>query len=229
MHDENRDELAALIEDAARTMAARDERAAAEGRLGPCARCAKETRFRTPWTANSTCAPCRQETIQGAYEVDEKRLAIPKSYRVTSADELVTRGLSAKVVAMADAAWSKDWLVVHGARSGAGKSSLAGYMACRRIASNLRDVAWLPAYKLSGSTWKADDGWTTVDLLIIDDLGAERDFKSSLVPEIVEERRAHDMATWFTTAFDGQQLADKYGEHVARRVYGRSTAILIKG
>ena len=70
---------------------------------------------------------------------------------------------------------------------------------------------------------------TSADLLVLDDLGTERNIPSNPVPDIIFERHAEGRATWVTTWMTRLQLAERYGDGVARRVFERAVVIDCNG
>lgn len=64
------------------------------------------------------------------------------------------------------------------------------------------------------------------ELLLLDDLGQERQTQNNAVPDVILQRHADDVPTWVTTGEDWPQLAAKYGGGVARRL--REGALVIR-
>ena len=63
------------------------------------------------------------------------------------------------------------------------------------------------------------------DLLIVDDLGTERDITLSAVPDVIHERHLEGLALWVTTWCTRAQLESRYGDGIARRVLERSIVV----
>lgn len=64
-----------------------------------------------------------------------------------------------------------------------------------------------------------------VDLLLLDDLGNERQTQTNATPDVILQRYEDDLRTWVTTGETSQQLAAKYGAGVARRVFERALVV----
>jgi len=54
--------------------------------------------------------------------------------------------------------------------------------------------------------------------LLLDDLGKDADIKSNPVPAIIGERHDEERVTWITTELSPIQIAERYGEGIARRI-----------
>ena len=66
-------------------------------------------------------------------------------------------------------------------------------------------------------------------LLIIDDLGSERDTANNAVPDILFHRHEEDLPTWVTTGKTKKQIAEMYGGGIARRLFEDETRIVVIG
>ncbi len=55
-------------------------------------------------------------------------------------------------------------------------------------------------------------------VLLLDDLGKDADIKSNPVPAIIGERHDEERVTWITTELSPIQIAERYGEGIARRI-----------
>ena len=55
-------------------------------------------------------------------------------------------------------------------------------------------------------------------VLLLDDLGKDADIKSNPVPAIIGERHDEVRVTWITTELSPMQIAERYGEGIARRI-----------
>jgi hypothetical protein len=56
-------------------------------------------------------------------------------------------------------------------------------------------------------------------LLVLDDLGSERNTALNAVPDILAERAYLGRPTWVTTWMTAEQVAQRYGDGIARRLY----------
>jgi len=141
--------------------------------------------------------------------------------------------------------------VVHGllkGNAGVGKSHIANGILIRiQKDSDYRMttmfVDWqllLSQYKSGMSDGQADvkakvaatlDQMAKADVVVIDDLGSERDtdFNSDLANEIFRQRE--DKNTIITTNLGGQELRKRYGDRVISRMsaHGEGNSIAIKG
>lgn len=63
------------------------------------------------------------------------------------------------------------------------------------------------------------------DLLIVDDLGTERDITLSAVPDVIHERHLEGLALWVTTWCTRDKLEARYGDGIARRVLERAIVL----
>jgi DNA replication protein DnaC len=63
------------------------------------------------------------------------------------------------------------------------------------------------------------------DLLLLDDLGSERNIPSNPIPDVLFERHAQDKATWITTWMQPEDVRQRYGDGIARRVFERAAII----
>jgi len=116
----------------------------------------------------------------------------------------------------------------------AGKTSLAVAMLRRRVSQSGIPAAFLPAYKLGVARLQHAaahgepeivDRAMTMPLVLLDDLGCERDLAMSPIPDIIFERHAANRPTWVTTGLTSQQLVKRYGTGVVGRVFDRAKII----
>ncbi len=66
----------------------------------------------------------------------------------------------------------------------------------------------------------------SANLLLVDDIGQERQTQNNAVPDVLLSRHADDLQTWITTGETMEQLAAKYGGGVARRI--REGALVVR-
>lgn len=62
-------------------------------------------------------------------------------------------------------------------------------------------------------------------LLLLDDLGNERQTQNNAVPDVVMARHHADVPTWFSTGETREQIAAKYGGGVMRRIFDGALVI----
>lgn len=122
--------------------------------------------------------------------------------------------------------------------AGSGKTSLAVALfrdvVTTRPAVQSRHMRFAHAFRLSTARAQhslGDGEAPTIDkamhasLLLIDDLGNERKTELSAVPDVLFERHAEELATWITTAFEPAEIATRYGDGIARRVFERALVV----
>ena len=69
----------------------------------------------------------------------------------------------------------------------------------------------------------------TAPILLLDDLGSERDTANSALPTILQRRFASLLPTWVTTGLAQEEVKARYGEGFAGRVYERAKRIALRG
>jgi DNA replication protein DnaC len=121
--------------------------------------------------------------------------------------------------------------------SGSGKTSLA----CALLrAWEARDVrrrgVFLPAWKLAVARAQYGLGHgeppeveraLSAALLVLDDLGSERNTATNAVPDVIFERAYAGRLTWVTTWMTAEQVAQRYGDGIARRLWERGRVTVI--
>ena len=140
-------------------------------------------------------------------------------------------------IAWAENAWKHDRVCLMGA-SRAGKTSLAVAMLRRRASERHVAGVFLHAYRLGVARILHPAGHGEPELVavamrapvvLIDDLGGERDHATSAIPDILVERHAEGRATWVTTGMTREQLVARYGQGIVARVFERATVIRVGG
>jgi hypothetical protein len=159
---------------------------------------------------------------------------IPESYRWSrfSAPELRQR-VPAPALAFAQDSWRHDRVCLMGA-SRAGKTSVAVAMLRRWASDAARPAAFVHAYRLGVARILHPAGHGEPELVelamraplvLIDDLGGERDHAVSALPDVLVERHAENRPTWITTGLTREQLVKRYGQGIVSRVFERATVI----
>jgi hypothetical protein len=159
---------------------------------------------------------------------------IPPVYRWArfSAPELRQRVL-APAVALAQSSWREPRICVMGICR-AGKTSLAVAMLRQWVSSSGRRGAFLHAYKLGVARIQHPAGHGEPELVdvalrtplvLIDDLGSERDHAMNAIPDVIFERHAEDRPTWVTTGLTRDQLVKRYGLGIVARLFERAKVI----
>jgi hypothetical protein len=64
-------------------------------------------------------------------------------------------------------------------------------------------------------------------LLVLDDLGSERNSTTNAVPDVIFERAYSGLPTWVTTWMTPEQVTLRYGDGVARRLYEADRVVVI--
>lgn len=128
---------------------------------------------------------------------------------------------------------TRQALAITGSKPGTGKSSM-GAAALRMAFERGMDVAMISAHKLGQARIQHPAGHgeapiveraMTVPLLLLDDLGNERQTATNAVPDVLFERHEAGLQTWVTTGETGEQLQAKYGGGVVRRVFENAAVI----
>jgi DNA replication protein DnaC len=159
---------------------------------------------------------------------------IPTYYRWArfSAPELRPR-VPAPALASAENAWRHDRVCLTGAAR-TGKTSLAVAMLRRWVSHANRPAAFVHAYRLGVARIMHPAGHGEPELVefamraplvLIDDLGGERDHALSALPDLLVERHAENRPTWVTTGLTREQLVKRYGLGIVARVFERATMI----
>ena len=128
--------------------------------------------------------------------------------------------------------------------TGTGKTLLAGDTAAR-IARRGYRVVFLSSFEMNNVFLKYHDLFNDArsvsmnallhaDLLVIDDLGAEQNFKNVTTPyllALLNERNLHALPTFITGNLNPDELLRHYGERVFSRIFDKrlSTAIMLGG
>ena len=101
-----------------------------------------------------------------------------------------------------------------------------------RLEASDANVLFAPAWRLGVARARSEDSSPELlaralraDLLVLDDLGSERNVPSNPVPDVIFERHADDRATWVTTWMTPEKLTERYGDGIARRVFERAVII----
>jgi DNA replication protein DnaC len=162
---------------------------------------------------------------------------IPDSYRWArfGAPELRQRVPAPALAAAVAYGWRHDRVCLMGASRG-GKTSLAVAMLRRWVSHTKRPAAFVHAYRLGVARILHPAGHGEPELVefamraplvLIDDLGGERDRALSALPDILVERHAENRPTWVTTGLTREQLVKRYGQGIVARVFERATMIRV--
>ena len=174
---------------------------------------------------------------------EPKRAALPPNptvpptfhWATLDAAELGGRVERAAAIAEARAALASGSLLLVG-QSGCGKTSLACALLHAWDAAHRRRGVFMPAWKLGmarahhglgqGEPPEVEQAMTT-RLLVVDDLGSERNVTSNAVPDVIFARALAGLPTWVTTWMTAAEVTQRYGDGIARRLHevGRVTVI----
>ncbi len=131
--------------------------------------------------------------------------------------------------------WKHPKLVFAG-RTGAGKTSLAVACLRRWAASAGRVAAFVHAYELAVARLQHPAGHGEPELVehammlpmvLVDDIGSEREMAGNAVHDVVFARHAEDRALWVTTGLTRAQLVTRYGAGIVRRLLERARVIQV--
>jgi len=184
-------------------------------------------------TAEPSATPARP-TKSRAQKLLER--TIPQAYRWASFDapELRQR-VHAASLPIAEAASLEPRVCLMGV-SRAGKTSLGVAMLRQWVARTERPAAFVHAYRLAVARIQHPAGHGEPEsveaamqapLILLDDLGSERDHALSAVPDVIFERDAEARPTWVTTGLTRDQLVKRYGLGVVARVFERARVIAV--
>jgi DNA replication protein DnaC len=194
----------------------------------PCAKCGKETNVSPCWD----CDRAADAQADAARTMGDAERSFPASHAECRFDN---PRLAAFCAGVADLAFAKQRLL-HARRAvivgtaGSGKTSLA--VACARVRL---PHAWFVTARLLGTARiqnAAGHGEATLvqravkaPLLLLDDLGIESNTATNAVPDVIAERHEANLTTWITTGFTRGELANRYGDGIARRIFEGAAVI----
>lgn len=151
--------------------------------------------------------------------------AVPTSFRWVDDDALLRARTCDTALMQASGAVEKTRVVLQGA-AGTGKTSLACWMLWQRRYE--RPLVFISAWDLGKARARHPLGAgdplevqtaRRAAILILDDLGAERLNRDGDIEDVVYHRHAHGQTTWVTTGFTQDQITDRYGDGIARRLF----------
>jgi len=190
-----------------------------------------------PGTPVDEDAP-RQEPVRknpGAVFLER---TLPPAYRWArfDADELGERVPHASITLAYEAAAEPRVCLMGVSR--AGKTSLGVAMLREWVQHARRPAAFVHAHRLGVARIQHPAGHgepeevsvaMRMPLILLDDLGSERDHAFSAVSDVIFERDAQGLATWVTTGLTREQLVKRYGLGVVARVFERAKVIAVGG
>jgi DNA replication protein DnaC len=117
--------------------------------------------------------------------------------------------------------------------SGAGKTSLAVAMARAWTEHHREPASIVLATDLESALLRARSGAEgdevanakRAHLLVLDDVGTDRDVSCNAVTQVILHRHAESKPTWITTWMTQEQVSARYGDGMARRIFERARII----
>lgn len=115
--------------------------------------------------------------------------------------------------------------------TGAGKSSLAVAMLRARhdLYSRFVNCLRLGTARIQHQAGDGEalyvESAMRAPFALLDELGGERHTQNNATADVIFERHARALPTWFTTGLDEGELAARYGGGAARRVFEGATVI----
>jgi DNA replication protein DnaC len=118
--------------------------------------------------------------------------------------------------------------------SRSGKTSLAVAMMRAWVVKQERPALFVAAHRLGMARLQHPAGHGEAELVetamraplvLLDDLGSEREFTMSPVADVIFERHAQDLPTWITTGLARDPLVARYGAGVVARLFERARVI----
>ena len=186
----------------------------------------------------SPSVPEPEATAPVPHEAPVENTTIPSSFRWATLDapELRARVGRDRAIAEAHAALAAPGVLLVGP-SGSGKTSLAcALLRAWEAQSTRRRGAFVPAWRLGvaraqhglgqGEPAEGERAIAT-GLLVLDDLGSERNTVTNAVPDVIFERSYAGRPTWITTWMTAEQVSQRYGDGIARRLYEADRVVVI--
>lgn len=188
----------------------------------PCAQCGIREAF------GDICSPCSL----GNMRVESAIAQLPPAYRWSHPDapDLPNRAprWGAIRATILDAVQNRRSAVLIGP-AGSGKTSVAAAMIRHAWAIHQAEhPRFFHAHRLAIARGQHGLGegeapmvhWAmTSPMVVIDDLGNERKTELSAVMDVIFDRHAESLCTWYTTPFGHDEISKRYGDGIARRVF----------
>lgn len=193
-----------------------------EPKWGRCEQCGEPTA--RVLVGPTMCFECSQKEQRIAEAMAEFVARMPEEFAWADFDVPLLAGRVPSIAcAKGLQALSSKRVAITG-EAGSGKTSLAVAMARRWVSLNGRAPVILTSWRLGSARMRPDGAGdvaeaTAAPLLVLDDLGSERDVPSSPVCEVIHERHAHSRPTWITTWMDHKDVRARYGDGIARRLF----------
>lgn len=195
----------------------------------PCARCERFVcRCGAPVDVVRRCDACELAASFGEFA-----RGLPERFRWALAGDVAELG--ARVQASAElirrGLLNPPGHMVLIGPSGAGKTSLAVAMLgawVRKAPAERAKARFAEAFELAGARARHPLGQgeapevaaaMTAPMLLLDDLGSERDDRNAVLSDVLQRRHNADLPTWVTTWLEPEQCAERYGGAVTRRLF----------
>lgn len=202
-----------------------------------CRECGAGTESEYTWLCSAcgakvaaTRLEVERADAQRRHDVARKRAraTIPKNYAWARFDAPELAQRVRPEVVRAKPLVGVDRIVFIGA-AGTGKTSLACALLDLYIQERSADAMFVHAYELGrvraahklgeGADAPLVEAAQCVGLLLLDDVGQERRTELNAVPDVIFERHAEQRPTWITTGLTREQIAERYGDGIARRIF----------
>jgi hypothetical protein len=118
--------------------------------------------------------------------------------------------------------------------SRAGKTSLGVAMLRAWVDASERSALFVAAHRLGVARIQHPAGHgeaplveaaMKAPLVLLDDLGSDRDGPTNPIADVIVERHARDLPTWMTTGLTREPLVARYGAGVVARLFERARVI----
>lgn len=170
---------------------------------------------------------------------DQFEARVPRTYRDNrlASPELAKRVKPVTAIDLAAAAVDAPWVTIIGP-PGSGKTSLGVAMLYAAFDDGEWAARFIHAYRLGVARIQSKAGEGECPevvvamrnpLVLIDDLGSERDTANNAIPDVIQERHAESLPTWVTTGLSPEECAKRYGGGTTRRLFEMATVIKLGG
>ena len=198
----------------------------------PCVDCGKKVH---PVTLPRLCDACVDSRNRKRSEARRGASSTPNAFANLRLDDPVLQlRVSPAAMTRAKDSVSLRRVVLLGP-AGAGKTSLAAAMFRAWMDVNPSLVGYFALswrlglaraqHKLGEGEPECVEKSLEAELCVLDDLGSERQTATNAVPDVVFERHAEGKMLWVTTAMSQADVAGRYGDGIARRVFEGSRLI----
>lgn len=211
----------------------------------PCERCERKVcPCGAPFDGyGKTCRAC-SEAASLLEVLKPMRASIPKRFRwALGAEPSVLRGrvrISEEAIARALAAPPSTDMLLMG-DTAAGKTSLVVAMLdawVRQDTYNRKGARFVEAYWLAGTRGRHPLGQgeaplvteaMEASLLVLDDLGSEIGDHRNVIADVIFSRHNDELPTWITTGWTPEQLMERYGSQIVRRIVEHGKRVTLGG